>query len=456
MYEKVRAYIEKYRMLTEKDRVIIGISGGADSVCLLFVLLKLREEVGCSLHAVHVNHGIRGEAADEDEAYVRRLCKEKEIPLTVFHEDVPFYAKNYRMTEEEAGRKIRREAFEKTLKNIGGTKIALAHHMNDNAETVLWNLCRGTGIKGLGGIAPSSGVWIRPLLCVKREEIESYLKKWGISYCTDETNSVNAYTRNKIRNILVPRMEQELNRQTVRHIAEAASRIRDLEDYMSREAAKAAKACLGEDERGRLLLLKEAYEPLDSALKPYVLHEALCRAAGSRKDIQSIHVEMLAGLLEKQVGRRLSLPYKVTAVRCYDGICFKRECGKEESASGQFCFRILAKKDIKQAFRENFYTKWFDYDIITNTVKVRHRQPGDYLTINRDGSRQKLKQYFINEKIPREERDKIWLAADGSHIMWVVGYRQNQVYQVTERTTKILEIQFYGGKEDGRENQSDV
>lgn len=461
MYEKVKAYVEKYQMLTAEDKVIAGISGGADSVCLLFVLLKLKGEIGFGVHAVHVNHGIRGKAADEDEAYVRRLCGEKGLPLTVFHEDVALYAKNCKMTAEEAGRKVRREAFEKTFENVGGTKIALAHHMNDSAETVLWNLCRGTGIRGLGGIAPSSGVWIRPFLCVKREEIESYLEKWGISYCTDETNSVNIYTRNKIRNKLVPYMEENLNRQAVRHIAEAASRIRVLEDYMRRQAMRGAAGCLREDERGRLILLKDLYAALDSALKPYVLHEALCRAAGGRKDIESVHVEMLAGLLKSQVGRRISLPYGITAVRCYEGACFARGCGEGAGSTGgvgdaenggQFCFHIFDKSNGDQAFHENPYTKWFDYGIIKNTVKIRHRQPGDYLTIDGDGRRQKLKRYFINEKIPQEKRDGIWLAADGSHIMWVVGYRQNQAYQVTEQTTKILEIRFYGGEENGRED----
>ncbi len=456
MYEKVKAYVEKYRMLTAEDKVIAGISGGADSVCLLFVLLRLKEEIGFGIHAVHVNHGIRGEAADRDEGFVRRLCQEKETPLTVFREDVALYARDYKMTEEEAGRKVRRESFEKTLGDVGGTKIALAHHMNDNAETVLWNLCRGTGIRGLGGIAPSSGVWIRPFLCVKREEIESYLEKWGISYCTDETNSANTYTRNKIRNELLPYMEQNLNRQAARHITEAASRIRILEGYMRREAMRGADECLREDKRGRLILLKDVYASLDSALKDYVLHEAICRAAGGRKDIESVHVEMLAGLLKRQVGRRISLPYKVTAIRCYEGACFVRECSKGSEDAAEPVFRVFDKSDGKQAFHENLYTKWFDYGIIKNTVKIRHRQPGDYLTIDREGNRQKLKQYFINEKIPQEKRDSIWLAADGSHIMWVVGYRQSQAYQVTEQTTKILEIQFYGGEGNGREDQSDV
>lgn len=147
MYEKVKAYAEHYHMLAKNDKVIIGVSGGADSVCLLFILLKLSEETGIPLHCVHVHHGIRGADADRDEAFVRRMCAEEGIALTVHRENVPAYAREHGLTEEEAGREVRREVFERVLREQKGTKIALAHHMNDNAETVLWNLCRGTALK---------------------------------------------------------------------------------------------------------------------------------------------------------------------------------------------------------------------------------------------------------------------------------------------------------------------
>ena len=456
MYKKVRAYVRKYDMLTKEDTVIAGISGGADSVCLLFVLLKLKEEIGFQIHAVHVNHGIRGEASDRDEIYVRTLCEEKGVAFAVFHENVPLYARERKLTEEEAGRDLRRKAFEKALKDFGGTKVALAHHMDDNAETVLWNLCRGTGVRGLGGIAPISGVWIRPFLCVKRQEIESYLKKWGISYCTDETNFVNTYTRNRIRGEVMPYLEKNLNEQTVLHIAETAAKMRVLEDYVRREATAGARECIRKDECGRLIFLREPYEPLDEALKPYVVYEVICKAAGHRKDIESVHVKNIQELLGKQVGRRVSLPYGLTAIRCYEGLCFVKEYVKGDWDKGEFCFRVFEKSSVTEVFPQNPYTKWFDYDIIKNTVKIRHREPGDYLTVDKNGSRQKLKQYFINEKIPQERRSGIWLAADGSHIMWIVGYRQNQAYQITEKTKRILEIQFYKGDEDGGESKGNA
>lgn len=456
MYEKVKAYVEKYHMLTREDKVIAGVSGGADSVCLLFMLIKLQKEIPFALHAVHVHHGIRGATADDDEQYVRNLCEEKKIPLTVVHENIPACAKARGLTEEEAGREVRRETFLRVLKEEQGTKIALAHHRNDNAETLLWNLCRGTGLKGLGGIAPITGVWIRPLLCVKRTEIESYLKKWGISYCTDETNARNIYTRNRIRNEIFPYMERYLNEQTVLHMAETAEQMRILGDYITGEVLRMKEMCTKKEPDGAILVMEETYRTFPEALRPYILHEVLCEAAGHSKDIEAVHVKALEELLGRQVGRMINLPYGVTAKRCYEGIRLMTDETEKVEMKGEFAFRIIDAGSVTEVFPQKNYTKWFDYDIIKNTVKIRHRDPGDYLTIDKNGKTQKLKQYFINEKIPQEMRDRIWLAADGPHIMWVVGYRQNQGYQVTEKTRRILEITYYGGEENGRDSKSNA
>lgn len=457
MYQRVRAYVEKYHMLTDSDKVIAGVSGGADSICLLFILKRLQEEVGFEMRTVHVHHGLRGPAADADAEYVRKICGQEDIPLSIVYKDVRKYARRYGLTVEEAGREVRRAVFKKELETYGGTKIALAHHLNDNAETVLWNLCRGTGLKGLGGIAPVSGVWIHPLLCLKRKEIESYLKKWGISYCTDETNLDSAYTRNKIRNEVMPYLEMNLNEQAAVHMSETAEQMRALGEYITAETARYKEACTEERKQGQLVLTERAYQRIPEALKPYVLHGVICTACGHQKDIGAVHVRLTEELLGRQVGRCASLPYGMEAVRCYEGICFrKREEGEAEIPEvpeGRFSFRVWERDDSDEVFPENPYTKWFDYDIIKNTVKIRHRQPGDYLTIDKAGHRQKLKQYFINEKIPQDIRKELWLAADGPHVMWIVGYRQNQMYQVTERTRRILEIQFYEGGSYGRDGR---
>lgn len=456
MYQRVREYIQRYHMLDGTDKVIVGVSGGADSVCLLFMLAELKRELGFSLMAVHVHHGIREESADADAAYVEKICNEQGIELCTFREDVRTYARQNKLTLEEAGRDVRRAVLGRVLEECKGTKIALAHHRNDNVETFIWNLCRGCGLKGMGGIAPVDGVFIRPLLCLNREEIESYLRNLGISYCTDETNLEDEYTRNRIRNNVIPYLEKQVNRQTVLHMAETMEQMRVLGAYVEQETAKYTGRCVRYEKEGAAVLKEMEYRKVPEALQPYVIHEMICRVAGQRKDIELTHTRMIEELLNKQTGRRLWLPYNVEAVRCYEGIeVYKKQSLEQkkqyEEAEYKARMKIFDRTPDMTIFPETPYTKWFDYDIIKNTVKIRHREPGDYITINRQGGTQKLKQYFINQKIPGKERDKIWLVADGQHIMWVVGYRQNQKYQVTDKTRRILEIEINGGKRDGRE-----
>ncbi|MBC5664949.1 tRNA lysidine(34) synthetase TilS [Dorea sp. OM07-5] len=454
MYQKVKAYVKKWHMLQKEDSVIAGISGGADSVCLLFMLLKLQKELGFALMAVHVNHGIRGAEAERDEAYVKRLCRQWNVRLKVYRENVPAYAKEHGMTEEEAGRDIRRTCFCKVLKEWGGTKIALAHHENDNVETLLWNLCRGTGIRGLGGIAPVNDVWIRPLLCVKRREIESYLKKRGISYCTDTTNADRRYMRNRIRMDVIPYLEDCVNTESVSHMGKTMERMYELEQYILEEVGKYKESCTGW-KNGRRIIRQTEYTKIPKALRDNVLHEILCETAGRRKDIEEVHIQMLRDLFTKQVGKRIDLPYGVTAIRTYEGVRFEKNIPEASYAGDEnelFSIRVFDREPGNVTFPEKIYTKWFDYDIIKNTVKIRHRIAGDSIVINRYGGRKKLKQYFTDQKVPQEDRDKIWIAADGDEVLWIVGYRQSQKYQITEKTTKILEIQYYGGEENGRDN----
>ena len=454
MYQKVKAYVKKWHMLQKEDSVIAGISGGADSVCLLFMLLKLQKELGFALMAVHVNHGIRGAEAERDEAYVKRLCRQWNVRLKVYRENVPAYAKENGMTEEEAGRDIRRTCFCKVLKEWGGTKIALAHHENDNVETLLWNLCRGTGIRGLGGIAPVNDVWIRPLLCVKRREIESYLKKRGISYCTDTTNADRRYMRNRIRMDVIPYLEDCVNTESVSHMGKTMERMYELEQYILEEVGQYKESCTGW-KNGRRIIRQTEYTRIPKALRDNVLHAILCETAGRRKDIEEVHVQMLRDLFTKQVGKRIDLPYGVTAIRTYEGVRFEKNIPEASYAGDEnelFSIRVFDREPGNVTFPEKIYTKWFDYDIIKNTVKIRHRIAGDSIVINRYGGRKKLKQYFTDQKIPQEDRDKIWIAADGDEVLWIVGYRQSQKYQITEKTTKILEIQYYGGEENGRDN----
>ena len=469
MLKKVEEYVSKWDMLKKEDKIIAGVSGGADSICLLFVLLELQKKIPFELIVVHVNHGLRGEDADGDESYVKDLCEKYGITCEIYSENVELIAKNRKQSTEEAGRNVRRAAFQKTLEMHGGTKIALAHHKNDSVETFFMNLARGTGIKGLGGIRPVAGEYIRPLLCLTRAEIEAYLHGQGISYREDVTNAGDDYTRNRIRNHVIPYMEREVNGKTVSHISETMAQLQEVQTFLEEQTKKYFETCVKEQENG-YLVLEESFTRLPGVLKPLVLKEVLVRISGKEKDLEEVHLQALQMLFEKQVGRRVDLPYNMEGKRVYEGLCLRKRNPVEEKA---FCIEIdfeeatskeyqwgekkilcrLIEKSLKDAGSvEKSDTKCFDYDIISDKVCVRTRQPGDYITIHPDGRTQKLKSFFINEKIPEEERDEILLVADGHHILWIAGMRTNCMYKVCEHTKRILEIRINGGEKHGRDN----
>lgn len=466
MLKRVRAYIEKYQMIAEGDTVIAGVSGGADSVCLLLVLLELQREISFAIRAVHVEHGIRGEESREDAAFVKGLCKDKAIPFIQYDYDVPQIAKERGMSEEETGRMLRYEAFEKEAERCVQGKISVAHNQNDNAETMLHHLIRGSHLRGLTGIPPVRGRIIRPLLCVSRKEIEAYLREKNQDYRTDATNFETIYTRNRIRHEVLPVLE-EINPSAVSHMVRTAEALQEAQEYLDMQVGMLTRQTVHFEGR-EVLIETEKLKSVPNLLRTQVLYESLVKLVAFRKDIAEVHITDLWKLSERQVGKGICLPYGVTAVREYEGIRI-RAGGRERpqtnggdsrtnaaeyrqrdagtvgmplAESMQFSCRVFEKDAKIQDFPKKKYTKWLDYDKIKDNLFVRNRKPGDYFFLEEQGHVKKLKQYFVDEKIPREQRGQILLVADGDHIVWVVGYRISAYYKVTEHTRRILEIQY--------------
>ncbi len=468
MLNKVISYIEQNELIARKDKVVIGISGGADSVCLFFVFLELREKYDLELFAVHVHHGIRGLEADKDEQFVRELVKKENIPYFLIWKDVKKLAKELKTTEEETGRMVRYEAFYEILKQVGGTKIAVAHNQNDCAETVLFQLFRGSGLKGMGGISPKRGEIIRPLLAVGRNEIEQYLLKKGQSYCIDKTNLEQEYTRNKIRLSILPIAEQEVNEKTVEHIARTAQYMRELEHYIRKNVEFAFKKIVLE-KNGQYFMEISAFEMEDIVIKRELIKCILMKLAKATKDIEAKHIEKVLGLTKHQTGKKLNLPYRIIVKKEYEFLVFFIDGKDKKQEKQDFYYELipnrtyrieekgleitlqLEKMQLKhQEIQQNTCVKWFDYDRIDKSMCIRGRRPGDYLQINKEGGKRKLKDYFIDKKIPREQRNKIPLLADGSHIIWILGDRISEKYKVTETTKNILKVSIMEVKKDGR------
>jgi len=457
--KKVFSYIEEHQMFQAGDKVVAGISGGADSVCLLFLLSEWAKKTPLSIVVVHVNHGIRKEAG-EDAAYVERLCRQLELPFFLEKVDVRKLSREQNCSEEEAGRNARYSIFERICKEVGAHKIAVAHNCNDRGETMLFHLFRGSGIKGLGSIRPVRDHIVRPILCLERAEVEAYLKERQLPYCQDATNEKDDYTRNKIRHHILSYVEEEIAPGCVVRMAHTADLLVETEDYLEEQTANAMRRCVEEN-----VIHAEAFLAEHPAIQKRILYEVLASFAGSKRDISAIHIEGILSLLKERTHRRIDLPYGMEAMRQYDRVIFQRkqerateplaewEFTKQEltaleiflDARSSLRFEVLEKGQVSGDFPQNQYTKWLDYDKIEQSLVVRTRKVGDYMTIaGKDGRiiHKMVKDYMLHEKIPSQERDCIFLLAEGQHIIWLIGYRISEHYKISSNTKRILQVQF--------------
>jgi len=472
MIEKVRQYVEQYGMLSPGDTVVAGISGGADSLCLLFLLHEFAKELPLNIAAVHINHKIREEAG-EDAAYVKQICNKLEIPFYLKEFDVEGLAQEQGISTEEAGRNVRYQAFYEVLDQCLLTKakkadvyrtdsrgkIAVAHTANDRAETMLFHLFRGTGLTGLTGIKPVRGQIIRPLLCLERAEIEKYLEEKGIAFCIDRTNYEDTYTRNKIRHHVLSYAEGNICDKSVSHMNRTAEMLMETEDFLSGQTLQEYQKITEKQETGYYIEVRR-FRELHALLQKRILLLCMEELKAGRKDIGAVHIEAVRELFYKEGNKEQSLPGGIAAKREFDRVFIGRQeksedklpvrpvlvpCEIEIEGLGVFEFTCL-EYDKSKIIPEKTYTKWFDYDKIIKSLVLRTRQTGDYLTIDEALSRKTLKKYMIQEKIPEKERNKIYVLADGDHILWVIGYRISQYYKVGPKTKKILQVRLRGGQ----------
>ena len=455
MEQKVLEYMKKHHMVEVGDRVLIGLSGGADSAALFHILRQYQQTYGYELLAVHVNHGLRGKEALRDQEFVMELCRLYQVPCEVVEMPVQQMAEKGKMSLEEAGREARREVFQRLAGKWKCSKLALAHHKNDQAETMLHHLARGTGLAGLAGLLPADGFRIRPLLCLERREIDHYLQERGWAHVEDSSNRDDQYTRNRIRHELLAGMTERVNKKAVEHMAMTANILRQTDSYLEKQGRELLRKYQKQN------FLEEAFFREDPVPVYYGLRVFLSSLFQVR-DMTTSHYEALQGWTGMQVGKVLQLPHKICARREYRGVLFYRERTYAETeeeffiplhipgvtSCGEMEFRCRIFKNFFQQIPQKTYTKWLDYDKIKDTVVIRNRQPGDYLVVNASGGRKKLKQYLIDCKVPREKRGQIILAAQGQEILWAVGLRLNEAYKVGPDTREVLEIVYEGGVED--------
>ena len=480
-------------MIIPGDRVCVGFSGGADSLLLLQLFLELRQELQIEVGAVHVNHMLRGDESDGDQRFAEAFCRKAGIPLEICHRDVKTIAAKAGLGLEEAGRNERRRIFDQCIRS-GWTKIGLAHHQNDMAETMLFNLARGSSLAGLASIPPVNGSIIRPLLCLSREEIEAELKSRDLVWRTDSSNLENDYARNRIRSGILPILREQINRRSVDHICAAAEDIREADTFLRQLAGERVRDMVeivdradtdtdadisgdtGSDMTGNtrkdpvsatIRLDETAFLSCPEILQRYVLMDVLSRLRGGRKDLTRDHLASLSELMHLETGKRLNLPGGIRAEKTYGGILLNKMKAEQNTTaerqdpagtgeielSGEGTFSLngvqiichLEKNPVSPGeIPEKKYTKWMDYDRIKCGLVFRTRRSGDYIVINREGGRKKLKDYLIDRKIPAAERDRVLLLASGSRVFWVVGYRISEDCKISEATTSVIQIRVTG------------
>jgi len=433
---KVIDTIEKHRLLEGVSSVAVGASGGADSMCLLHILSSLKDKYGIILKAVHINHNLRGEEALRDEALVRDYCREKGIELTVHSVNVASLSAELGIGTEECGRRVRYKCFGES----GCDAVAVAHSLSDSVETTVYNLLRGTGIKGLCGIpVKREPDIIRPLIDCTREEIEAYCKKEGIPYVTDSTNLTDDYTRNYIRHNIIPSFSR-VNASCVKNISRACSVLSEENDFIESSALQLIAAA-ATDGGYDAQTLASAHPALRKRAILTLLNEKMS------KQPEYVHTDLVNSIIENRGGKvEISAGMYATVKNGLLSFsenkksggfwCVPFDGGKADSPYG--CYRVFS------TVKDGGNADAFDGDKVTGELILSSRKEGDRFFFGKRGISKTLKKLFNEMKIPADERDKIAVLRDGENIIWVEGVGVNLHYLPTESSKNFTAIKKEG------------
>lgn len=465
--QRVLHFIREHHLVPSQSHLLVAVSGGPDSVCLLHILVRLMEELGIRLHVAHLNHQLRGAEAEADAQYVSNLARRLGIPATIEQRDVKGYQKHKRISLEEAAREVRYTFLAQVAKAIGASRVAVGHTMDDHIETILMHLVRGTGTRGLRGLQPraewqspeNSLTIIRPLLQVSREETASYCHRQKLMPRIDASNLSLSPLRNRIRHQLLPLL-RSYNPQVTEALLRTAGIASDDLAFIDKEGSQ-LWAKIAQRQENTIILDKKGLLELPSALKRHLLRMSLEKLLGNVMDIEMRHIEEIMSALTKPAGKRLSLPGGLTFCVEYDRYLI----GKDPAAlspfpilEGEFPLELPGKTMLpgwnieasiidreQMAERGNKFTAYFDLDKTGDKLVVRSRQPGDWFQPLGMSQPKKLNEFMIDAKIPQAWRRRIPLVCSPQHILWVVGWRIDDRVKVTDATRRILCLEFEQG-----------
>lgn len=467
MLEEVLAFINKNSMLKRGEKVLVALSGGPDSVCLLHVLYSLKERLEISIMAAHVNHCLRGKDSDEDEAYALKFCEELNIPCYVNRVDINKLSKERGLSSEMAGREARYEFFNELKEKYNMDKIALAHNSNDQAETIIMRFMRGTGIEGLTGIKPiRDGIYIRPILQLSRQKIEEYCLGNNLIPRIDKTNLENVYSRNKVRLELIPYMQKNFNPDIINTLNRMANIVGKDNEYIDNIAEeKFKKYCSIKNEY--LVIYKEAFKEAEPIITR-IIRKAINNFFGSLYNLEWIHIYDIIDLQAQGTGKMINLPHNIIVENQYGDIILRRNIIKQQDLKelivknsnvneeslrdgielentflGYKISLKLLSSDESFDFNKDTLCKFFDYDKMENKdIIIRARREGDKFTPYGMSGSKKVKDLFIDLKVPKNERDQIPLFCVENQICWIVGCRISDKYKIEKNTKRIVKVKF--------------
>ena len=324
MLKKVLETITKYKLIESGDKIVLGVSGGPDSICMLEILNKLKEKLEFEIFVAHINHGIR-ENATIDEQYVEKYYKNLNLECFILNADVKKYAKENKIGLEEAGRKVRYDFFDEILEKTNSNKIAIAHNKNDRVETIILNILRGSGILGLKGIDAKNGKYIRPIIEIDRIEIEEYCLQNNLNPRIDEPNFENEFSRNKVRNIVIPYIKEEFNPNIIETITRLSDIVSEENNFLEEETLKQYNNILineinlkenvyNSDKESTIILYLKKFNNLNKVLEKRIILYAIKKIFGSTKNIEKVHLEDMIKLCNNNIGNKFLTPNKNTKI----------------------------------------------------------------------------------------------------------------------------------------------
>lgn len=461
MCEKVLSYIKDNNLIKSGDKILVALSGGPDSVCLLNILSELKKELNIDIAAAHLNHLLRGGDAFKDEEYAMNICNEMGIKCFVKRVDINTYAKDHKLSSEMAGRNVRYDFFDEIIKEEGFNKVATAHNANDQAETILFRLMRGTGLEGLGGIKASrDNKIIRPILCLSRKEVEKYIELKKLSPRIDKTNFEKIYNRNKIRLDLLPYMKENFNQDIIQALNRMSLLLQKDNEFLENVSLSVYnKYCIQYDDY--FIVKKEAFKE-EEPIVNRVLRNALTKCSKSNYDFEMKHIYIILHLAKSNSGKLVDLPNGIYVENIYGDIYIKnkieKHCINNKSEEiilskdnmdkntidyNNFSIKFYVMKNCEindVSLNQNNLIRYFDLDKINNNISIRSRNNGDKLIpLGMSGSK-KLKDIFIDMKIPKEERDIIPILCFDEKIAWIIGIRTSEEYKLTSKSKNILKV----------------